>query len=70
MRQLIQKGDPRLNILIPKTVKDFILMSAKAAKRSHQDEIIKRLAATLKHEEAFTLMHEILSEPVSTILRA
>lgn len=53
MRQLIQKGDPRLNILIPRSIKDCIFKAAKEAKRSHQDEIIKRLAATLNHEEVF-----------------
>ncbi len=69
MRQLIQKGDPRLNILIPKTIKDCIFKAAKEAKRSHQDEIIKRLAATLNHEEAFLRMHPVLSESLAVILK-
>lgn len=54
VRQLIKKGDPKLNVLIPKPVINSIKEAAKLCKRRHQDEIIKRLAATIRAESTYT----------------
>lgn len=53
VRQLIHKGDPRLNVAIPKAIKATIIDVASVSKRSLQDEIIKRLAATITNEETY-----------------
>jgi hypothetical protein len=62
MRQLTQKGDPRLNVSLPVILKKFLADSAKLSKRSLQDEIIKRLAATFKHCEAFNALENVYAD--------
>lgn len=62
IRQLIKKGDPKLHAQIPKALKGIIYQSAKQAKRKPQDEIIKRLTATFKHEDAYLRLQELLKK--------
>ncbi len=64
MRQLTQKGDPRLNVSIPVILKQFLADSAKLGKRSIQDEVIKRLAATFKNNEAFKALENIYVDAI------
>ena len=64
IRQLIQKGDPRLNVQIPGTIKEFIAKAAKCGKRSVQDEIIRRLAATVKNEDAYNALKGIVAKQI------
>lgn len=57
IRQLTKRSDPKLNILIPKRTINLIKKAAKIGKRRHQDEIIKRLAATITNTNIYkTLM--------------
>ena len=53
IRQLTQKGDPTLRIMLSQSIQSKIVESAKKNKRRPQDELIKRLAATLEHEVTF-----------------
>lgn len=48
VRELTRKGDPRLNVFISAALKAQIETLAKQNRRRFQDEIIKRLAATLR----------------------
>lgn len=64
IRHLIQKGDPRLNVQIPGTVKEFIAKAAKRGKRSIQDEIIRRLAATIKNENSYNTLKDIVAKQI------
>jgi hypothetical protein len=66
MRQLTQKGDPRLCISLPINIKKFLKDSAKLNKRSLQDEFIKRLAASFKHEESARALKRVFSEEVKS----
>lgn len=66
MRQLIKKGDPRLNISLPISLKKFLADSAKLNKRSLQDEIIKRLAASFKHFEATAALKKVCVDQVKS----
>ena len=52
-RHLPQKGDPRLKVFIPKTLKALILESAKLRKQQPQSEMIKRLIATFTYNGAY-----------------
>lgn len=61
MRQLISKGDPRLNVVIPKIIKSALQDAAKVGKRRPQDEIIKRLAATMKYEESYNTLKGMIA---------
>lgn len=64
VRQLIQKGDPRLNIALPKSIKKFLADSAKLNKRSLQDELIKRLAASFKHSNTTEALKKVFADEV------
>lgn len=64
MRQLTQKGDPRLSVSLPIILKKFLADSAKMSKRSMQDEVIKRLAATFKNNEAFKALENIYVDAI------
>ena len=68
LRQLIKKGDPKLNVLIPKQLKMLIKLAAKGARRSPQDEVIKRLAASFKHEENYQRLQTTLSKKMANPL--
>jgi len=59
--QLPQKGDPRLNIKIPKVLKQELVHSASISKRPLQNEVIRRLTATFKYTEAFIEIEKILT---------
>ena len=65
IRQLTQKGDPRLNILMPKAIKRFLADAANAGKRRPQDEMIKRLAATMKNEEAYNALKNVIAQQIN-----
>lgn len=60
LRQLTQKGDPRLNILLPKAIKNLIFDAAKVGNRRPQDEIIRRLAATIKAENTYQSLKNVV----------
>lgn len=66
MRQLTQKGDPRLNVLLPISLKNFLKDSAKLNKRSLQDELIKRLAASFKYEEVTAALKKVFADEVKS----
>src|ERR1700677_1984671 len=52
MRELIQKGDPRMRIQLSEVLLQMIQAKAKENKRRVQDQLIKSLAETLKNEQA------------------
>lgn len=60
IRQLIQKGDPKLNVLIPKQIITSIKEAAQVGKRHPKDEIIKRLAATIKAEGTYKILKDVV----------
>lgn len=64
IRQLIQKGDPKLNVTIPKQIINSVREAAKIGKRRPQDEIIKRLAATIKAENTYKALKNIVINQV------
>jgi hypothetical protein len=67
MRQLIKKGDPRLNINMPSALKEFLHETARANKRSFQDEVIKRLAASFQYEETSNTLKVMLLETIKLV---
>ena len=55
MRQLIQKGDPMARVQLPGVVIKMLQGEARKNKRRTQDQFIKSLTETFKHEEIFAL---------------
>ncbi len=55
IRQLTQKGDPLVRVNLPEVLIKMLRGEARKNKRRTQDQFIKSLAETFKHEEAFTL---------------
>lgn len=53
IRQMTRKGDPTLRIMLSKAIKFRLMESPKKNKRRPQDELIKRLAASVEHDRAF-----------------
>ena len=66
MRQIPRKGDPQLNILIPKILKTQLLSFAKLGRHKLRDEVIKRLTATFMHDEAFHEIKKLLTTKLKT----
>lgn len=64
IRQLTQKGDPKLNVLLPKQMLISIKAAAKTGKRSHQDEIIKRLASTINLDATYQSLKNVVIEQI------
>ena len=60
LRQIPQKGDPRLKVLIPRALKQELQHSANISKRSLQSEVIRRLTATFKYPEAYAELEKLL----------
>ena len=60
IRQLPRRGDPRLNILVQKLIKDLLIDAAKKNKHPIANEVIRRLSATFRHEEAFLEIRQTL----------
>lgn len=58
VRQLTHKGDPRLNVKLPKALKMLMIGTANNGKRRLQDEVIKRLAATIKNDKAYQVLKD------------
>lgn len=56
IRELTRKGDPMLRIQLPEQVLNALQTSAKSNKRRIQDEFVKRLAASFKHEADVNLV--------------
>ncbi len=54
IRQLTQKGDPMVRVQLPEVVIQMLRGAARKNKRRTQDQFIKSLAETFKHENAFT----------------
>ena len=66
IRQLTQKGDPRLNVKIPIQLKQLLIESGKCSRRRPQDEVIRRLVATFQHEQAFRAVQEALVDKLKS----
>lgn len=58
--ELTKLGDPQINVNIPKILINILLDLAKANKRRPQDEIIKRLAHTLRNSENYSVIEQSL----------
>ncbi len=53
IRQLTIKGDPMVRVQLPKVVIQMLRVTARKNKRRTQDQFIKSLAETFKHENTF-----------------
>ena len=58
IRQLTQKGDPQVRVVLPEFVVSLLQDAAKQNKRRVQDQFIKVLTETFKHEPLFTRFSE------------
>jgi len=65
LSQIPQKGDPRLDVYIPRILKDLLKQAAKLSQRQIQGEVISRLSATFKHEEAYAEVVKLLMHKIS-----
>lgn len=64
VRQLIKKGDPRLSVHIPKIIKDQLINASKIGKRRLQDEVIRRLAATINNKDAYNTLNTLMLKKI------
>ena len=64
IRQMTRQGDPQSRIMLSDSIKVQLIESAKKNKRRPQDELIKRLAASLENDVIFQGMQfDLLQQP-------